>query len=89
MHDMGSEFCNNLAKTLHGSFGVDIRITSAGRPQPNGQAESTVRNIKAKMEAFMVEIGNLLFHPLDRHQNQKHCCRPENMEELKAFFDQK
>ena len=65
VHDMGSEFCNNLAKTLHDAFGVDIRITSAGRPQPNGQAESTVRNVKAKMEAFMVEIGNLLFHPLD------------------------
>ena len=57
VHDMGSEFCNNLENTLHDCFGVDIRITSAGRPQPNGQAESSVRNIKAKMEAFMIEIG--------------------------------
>ena len=65
VHNMCSEFWNNLANTLHDAFGVDIRITSAGRPQPNGQAESTVRNVKAKMEAFMVEIGNLLFHPLD------------------------
>lgn len=58
VHDMGGEFCNNLAKILHDSFGVSIRITSAGRPQPNGQAESAVRNVKAKMEAFMAEIGN-------------------------------
>ncbi len=58
MHDMGSEFCNNLANQLHQVHGVDIRITSAGRPQPNGQAESTVRNVKAKMEAFMVEVCN-------------------------------
>ena len=58
IHDMGGEFCNSLAKILHDSFGVNIRITSAGRPQPNGQAESAVRNVKAKMEAFMAEIGN-------------------------------
>ena len=60
VHDMGGEFCNNFAKILHDSFGVSIRITSAGRPQSNGQAESAVRNVKAKMEAFMAEIGNRL-----------------------------
>ena len=58
VHDMGSEFCNNLQKQLHECFGVDVRITSAGRPQPNGQAESSIRNVKAKLEAFMFDIGN-------------------------------
>ena len=62
VHDMGSEFCNNLEKQLHQCHRVDIRITSAGRPQPNGQAESSVRNVKAKIEAFMVEIGIALFY---------------------------
>ena len=59
IHDMGSEFCNKLSQQLHECFGVEIRITSAGHPQSNGQAESAVKNVKAKMQAFMIDIGNL------------------------------
>ena len=59
VHDMGSEFCNNLQNQLHECYGVDIRITSAGRPQPNGQAESSIRNVNAKLEAFLAEMCNL------------------------------
>ena len=59
MHDMGSEFCNKLSQQLHvNAYHAEIRITSAGHPQSNGQAESAVKNIKAKMQAFMIEIGN-------------------------------
>ena len=56
VHDMGSEFCNKLSQQLHDAHGVEIRITSAGHPQSNGQAESVVKNIKAKMRAFMLEL---------------------------------
>ena len=55
---MGSEFCNKLSQQLHDAHDVEIRITSAGHPQSNGQAESAVKNIKSKMQAFMIEIGN-------------------------------
>ena len=61
VHDMGSEFCNKLSQQLHDAHDVEIRITSAGHPQSNGQAESAVKNIKAKMQAFMIEIGDKLF----------------------------
>ncbi len=57
IHDRGSDFCNEVAKTLHGSFGVNIRISAAGRPQSNGQCEAMIKNIKEKMRAIMVEQG--------------------------------
>ena len=36
--DRGSEFCNKLNRKFHEANGVEIRITSAGRPQSNGIA---------------------------------------------------
>ncbi len=58
IYDRGSEFCNNLAKILHDSFNVDVRVISAGHPQSNGQAEAMVGTIKDNMKAFMTEICN-------------------------------
>ena len=59
IHDRGSEFCNEVSKILHESFGVDIRIISAGRPQGNGQAEAFVKNLKQKMICLMSENRNI------------------------------
>ena len=36
IHDRESEFCNNIMLTLMESFGVEIRMILAGRPQGNG-----------------------------------------------------
>ena len=58
IHDRGPEFANKVSKVLHESFGVDIRITSTGRPQGNGQAEAMVKNLKQKMLACMSENRN-------------------------------
>ena len=55
VHDRGSEFCNHVVRALFQSFSVDVRITSAGRPQSNGQAESYVKNVKTKMRSLMAD----------------------------------
>ena len=58
IHDRGLEFCNEVHRLLHSSFGVDIRIISAGRPRGNGLAENRVKTMKEKMRAIMSETGN-------------------------------
>ena len=55
IHDRGSEFANEVCKALHDSFGVEVRVISAERPQGNGQAEAMVKNLKEKMKALMSE----------------------------------
>ena len=45
VHDRG-EFCNKVMKILSSEFNVEIRVTSAGRPQGNGQAEAYVKSLK-------------------------------------------
>ena len=57
VHDRG-EFCNKVMQILNSQFGVQIRVTSAGRPQGNGQAEAYVKSLKNKMYALMVEGGS-------------------------------
>lgn len=59
IHDRGPEFANKVSDCLHKSFGVDIRITSAGRPQGNGQAEAMVKKMKQKMKVLMSERCNI------------------------------
>ena len=56
VYDRG-EFCNNVMKILNDSFGANIRITSAGRPQGNGQAEAFIGSLKNKIYALMVQDG--------------------------------
>lgn len=58
IHDRGSEFANKVSRGLHESFGVEIRIISAGRPQGNGQAEAMVKKLKQKMICLMSEECN-------------------------------
>ena len=60
MHDRGSEFCNDVFKSLCKDFGVEIRIIKAGRPMANGQAESAVKNIKNKMKMLCLENSNII-----------------------------
>ena len=55
MHDRGSEFCNNLVRTLCDDFRVRLRVIKAGRPMANGQAESAVKNVKNKIFALCLE----------------------------------
>ena len=57
VHDRG-EFCNKVMEILNSHHGVTIRVTSAGRPQGNGQAESFVGSLKNKVYALMVEGGS-------------------------------
>ena len=57
VYDRG-EFCNNVMGILNTHFGAKIRITSAGRPQGNGQAEAMVGSFKNKIYALMVEGGS-------------------------------
>ena len=44
--------------TMMDSFGVNIRMVCAGRPQGNGQAEKYVDILKEKMKAIMAEISS-------------------------------
>ena len=60
IHDRGPEFANKVSRKLHESFGVEIRVTSAGRPQGNGQAEAMVKKLKQRMICFMSEDSNIL-----------------------------
>ena len=53
IHDQGTEFANETCQGLFKSFGVEIRMTTAGRPQGNGQAERAVQTLKQKMKALM------------------------------------
>ena len=57
VYDRG-EFCNKVMDILNTQFNVEIRVTSAGRPQGNGQVESYVKSLKNKMYALMVEGGS-------------------------------
>ena len=57
VHDRG-EFCNNVMQILNSHHGVNVIVTSAARPQGNGQAESFVGSLKNKMYALMVEGGS-------------------------------
>ena len=52
------EFCNKVTKILTEEYNVPIRVISTGRPQGNGQAEATVKSLKNKMYALMVEGGS-------------------------------
>jgi len=56
VYDRG-ELCNKVVDILNSNFGARIRVTSAGRPQGNGQAEAYVGSLKNKMYALMVEAG--------------------------------
>ena len=60
VYDRG-EFCNNVVDILNKKFNVNVRVTSAGRPQGNGQAEAFVGSLKNKMYALMVEGGSHCF----------------------------
>ena len=62
IHDRGPEFANKVSQCLHESFGVEIRIISAGRPQGNGQAEAMVKKLKEKMMSCMSENRNFNFN---------------------------
>ena len=53
IHDRGSEFANETCRALLESFGTEIRMTTAGRPQGNGQVERAVQTLKQKMKALM------------------------------------
>ena len=55
INDQGSEFANEICQALFTSFGTEIRMISAGRPQVNGQAERAVETLKEKMKALMSE----------------------------------
>lgn len=57
VHDRG-EFCNKVMDILSREFNVNIRVTSAGRPQGNGQVEAYVGSLKNKIYALMVEGGS-------------------------------
>ena len=45
---------------LNTHFGAKVRVTSAGRPQGNGQAEAMIGSWKNKIYALMVEKGSHL-----------------------------
>ena len=60
VYDRG-EFCCNVVDILNKKFKVNVRVTSAGRPQGNGQAEAYVGSLKNKMYALMVEEGSHCF----------------------------
>ena len=53
VYDRGPEFANEICQALLTSFGTEIRMISAGRPQANGQVERAVENLKQKMKALM------------------------------------
>ena len=56
VYDRG-EFCNKVSELLAVKFNCPIRVISAGRPQANGQAEAYVKQMKARIQAKMVEAS--------------------------------
>ena len=42
-------------KELCDSYGVEMRVISAGRPMANGQAESAVKKLKTKLKSLCLE----------------------------------
>lgn len=64
IYDRGGEFTGAIVKHLNESFGVNIRVIAAGRPQGNGQAEAMIKAMKQKMKALMSERSTYLFNIL-------------------------
>lgn len=61
IHDPGSEISNEVCELLNKSYGVKIRVTKAGKPMANGQAEAMVKNIKNKLKMLMYNESNQPF----------------------------
>ena len=63
IHDRGSEFCNEVVRTLNQSFNVNVRVISPSRPQSNGQCEIYVGILKQKIRALVFESSDDLILP--------------------------
>ena len=55
IHDRDSSLAAEIVKSLHNEFGTDIRVTSAGNKEANGQVERVIKTFKSRMNAVLLE----------------------------------
>ena len=53
IHDRDKGLCANINKIMHEGFGTDVNVSSAYRPQANGQAEAYVKKVKTKLISML------------------------------------
>ena len=57
IHDRGTTFCAKVIKDLLKFFHCRVNITTAGRPQANGQVEIMMKTVKERLNALQQENG--------------------------------
>ena len=59
IHDRDSSLAAEIVKSLHSEFGTDIRVTSAGNKEANGQVERVIKTFKTRMNAVLLEYPGI------------------------------
>ena len=52
IHDRGNTFCAKVIKDLLKFFNCRVNVTTAGRPQANGQVEIMMKTFKERLNAL-------------------------------------
>ena len=59
IHDRGGTFCSQVVQHLLKHFNCRVNVTTAGRPQANGQVEIMMKTFKERLNALQHGNGNL------------------------------
>ena len=57
IHDRGNTFCAKVVKDLLEKFNCRVNVTTAGRPQANGQVEIMMKTFKERLNAMQQKNG--------------------------------
>ncbi|GJR17280.1 putative reverse transcriptase domain-containing protein [Tanacetum coccineum] len=76
--DRGSHFTSNFWRSLQKAFGTNLDISTAYRPQTDGQSERTIQTLEDMLRACVIDFGS----SWDRHlplvefsyNNSYHAC---------------
>ena len=63
IHDRGGTFCAKVVKALLKKFGCRVNVTTAGRPQANGQVEIMMKTFKERLNALQQKNSNFCTFP--------------------------
>ena len=58
IHDRGTTFGANVVKDLLKHFNCRVNVTTAGRPQANGQVEIMMKTFKERLNALQQQKSN-------------------------------
>jgi len=61
IHDRDSSLAAEVVKKLHSEFNTDIRVTSAGNKEANGQVERTIKTFKTRVNAVLLDYPGKFF----------------------------